>query len=189
MRVPVPGPRDVLALLERGADSVEQLLAAVPRVVSLLGEAERLVERADALVDQIERTSRSASSVADRAGELVDGAERLVARTEPLVERLTSVLDATEPSLTRLQPTLERLSETTDPREVDAIVALVDLLPSLAQKMETDVLPVLDSLGTVAPDLRDLLDIARELNEVVGEVPGLGRIKRRVESEQDGGAD
>ncbi|HET7326575.1 MAG TPA: hypothetical protein VFJ14_04735 [Nocardioidaceae bacterium] len=149
MRLPVPGPRDLLSVLERGADSVEQLLSAAPRLVGLLADAEQLLARVDRLVD-----------------------------------RLTALVDATEPALVSLQPTLERLAETTDPREVDSLVGLVDLLPSLAHKMEVDVVPVLDSLSTVAPDVHDLLDVTRELNEMLGAVPGLGRVKKRIDEEQ-----
>ena len=90
-----------------------------------------------------------------------------------------------EPSLVALQPTLDRLAETTDPREVDALVALIDLLPDIAVKIETHVIPVLDSLGTVAPDLHDLLDVSRELNELLANVPGLGRIKKRIDEDQE----
>jgi hypothetical protein len=43
MRLPVPGPRDLLSALERGAGSVEHLLAAAPRLVALVGDAERLL--------------------------------------------------------------------------------------------------------------------------------------------------
>ena len=52
-------------------------------------------------------------------------------------------------------------------------------------RVERDVLPVMTTLGTVAPDLHDLLDVSRELNEMLGKLPGLGRIKRRVEEEQE----
>ena len=44
------------------------------------------------------------------------------------------------------------------------MVALLDTLPNVAQKLDRDVLPVLDTLGTVAPDLRDLLDVSKQLN-------------------------
>jgi hypothetical protein len=33
----------------------------------------------------------------------------------------------------------------------------------------------------VAPDLRDLLDICKELSELIGSVPGLGRVKKKIE--------
>lgn len=177
MRLPVPGPRDVWNMLERGADSVEQLLAAVPRVVALLDEAETMLTRVSRVIAQIEETQTAALKVVRRTDEVADQAEELVGRTTPLLDRM-------EPSLVALQPTLDRLAETTDAREVDALVTMIDLLPDLAVKMETHVIPILDSLSSVAPDLHDLLDVSRELNEMLGTVPGLGRIKKRIDEEQ-----
>jgi hypothetical protein len=101
-----------------------------------------------------------------------------VTRADDLIGRL-------EPPLAQLQPTLERLAETTDPREVDAMVALVDQLPLLAAKLEADVIPIMHTLTSVAPDLHDLLDVSRELNEMLAKLPGMGMIKKRVDREQD----
>ncbi len=184
MRLPVPGPRDVWNVLERGADSVEQLLAAVPRVVALLDEAETMLTQVSRVIGQIEETQAGAQAVVRRTDEVVDETEKLLARTTPLIDRLTPLLDRMEPSLIALQPTLERLAETTDPREVDALVAMIDLLPDIAAKMETHVIPVMDSLSSVSPDLHDLLDVSRELNEMLATVPGLGRMKKRIDEEQ-----
>jgi hypothetical protein len=78
-----------------------------------------------------------------------------------------------------------RLSETTSPAEVDAMVALLDTLPNIAHKLDRDVLPVLDTLGTVAPDLRDLLDVSKQLNVMLGAIPGLGRIKKQIDERQE----
>lgn len=185
MRLPVPGPRDVLHLVGRGAEAVEMLLAAAPRATALLDDAAALLSRVDGLLDRIEETRSSADAAVRRTEGVVTQAESALATTEALTRRLAALLDATEPSLTRLQPTLERLAETTDPREVDALVVLIDHLPVLALKMETDIIPVLDSLSTVAPDLHDLLDVSRELNEMLAKLPGMGRIKRRVDEEQE----
>ena len=182
---PVPGPRDVLALVERGGDALEQLLGAVPRLVSLLDDAEALVRRVGGLVDGIETTRATADGVVERSDATVGRAEQLLTSVAPLNERLAALLDGLEPPLTRLQPTLERLAETTDPREVDAMVELIDHLPALAHKMEVDIVPVLDSLSTVAPDLHDLLDVSRELNEMLGQIPGIGRMKKRIDKEQE----
>jgi DNA repair ATPase RecN len=192
MRLPVPGPRDVWQLLERGGDAVEQLLGAVPRLVSLLDQAERLVTRASRLVDDIDATRTSADAVVARTDETVTRADTVVSRSdellavlEPLNERLLVLLDSVEPPLTRLQPVLERLADTTAPHEVDAMVELIDHLPALARKMEIDIIPVLDSLSTVAPDLHDLLDVSRELNEMLAKIPGMGRVKDRVDRQQE----
>jgi hypothetical protein len=98
---------------------------------------------------------------------------------------VTALMDSLEPSLTRLQPTIEKLADTTHPDEVTALVGLIDQLPELTRSVETDVLPVLTTLGTVAPDLHDLLTVARELNDMLAKVPGMGRIRRRID-EQEG---
>lgn len=164
MRLPsVPGPRDVLA-------AGELLMGLVPRAGSLVDEAERVLGRVDDLLDRIEDTRTSADDV--------------VRRTDATVARATTLLDALEPPLTALQPTLERLADTTDPREVDALVQLIDHLPLLVTQLERDVLPVLTTLGSVAPDLHDLLDVSRELNEMLAKLPGMGRLKKRVDEEQ-----
>ena len=152
----IPGPRDVVALVER--------------TVGLLATAERVLDDVVLLLARIEATRQAADQVIDRV-------DLTRARADVLLEGL-------EPPATALLPVLNRLAETTSPAEVDAAVRLVDQLPLLADRLETDVLPVLSTLGTVAPDLHDLLDTSRELNEILGKLPGLGRIKRRVEEQQ-----
>jgi ABC-type transporter Mla subunit MlaD len=184
MKLPFLDPRDVVRLVERGAEAVDMLLGAVPRLVTLVAEAEVLLERTSALIERIEATRSGADDVVRRTDAVVTEAERIVSSTDPLTVRLRNLLDSTEPSLVKLQPTLERLAETTDPHEVDAMVALVDHLPVIASKMETDVIPVMETLSTVAPDLHDLLDVSRELNEMLAGLPGLGRIKKRIDEEQ-----
>ena len=198
MRLPVPGPRDLLAVIEKGADQVDQLLGAVPRVLALLDQAEVLLVRASAAVDAVEAVTREAEAVVvhtdavvDRADALVvrvdavvDGADKVADHADAVVARTVVLLDALEPPLTTLQPTLQTLADTTHPEEVAALVQLIDHLPDLTERIERDVLPVMTTLGTVAPDLHDLLDVSRELNEMLGKLPGLGRIKRRVEEEQ-----
>ena len=169
MRLPsVPGPRDVLALAERAGDAVDELLAVVPRVVRLLGDVESLVRR-------IEGTRASVDDV--------------IARVDLPLDRVTKLVDALEPSLLTLQPTLQRIADTTTPHEVDALVGLVDQLPRLVGSLERDVLPVLGTLKTVAPDIHDLLETSRELNDVLVKVPGMGFLRRKVEEDQAAEAD
>jgi len=171
MRIPsVPGPGDVLAIVNQ--------LSALP------GQLQRLVSDVDGLLERIENTRAVADDVVAGVDETRARADGLVAGAEKSLTRLVGLLDSLEPSLTALQPTLERLADTTDPREVDALVSLVDQLPQLATQVERDVLPVLTTLGSVAPDLHDLLDVSRELNEMLAKLPGLGRIRRRVEEQQ-----
>jgi ABC-type transporter Mla subunit MlaD len=177
MRLPVPGPRDVLSALERGGDQVEALIGAVPRALALLDRAETLLDGASAAVGRVREVTEAANVVVVRAGAVIDEAEVAVAR-------VTTLTDSLEPSRTRLQPTLETLADTTHPDEVAALVRLVDTLPELTERVETDVLPVLATLGSVAPDVHDLLTVARELNDMLAKIPGMGRLKRRIDEEE-----
>ncbi|QIK75344.1 hypothetical protein [Nocardioides piscis] len=177
MRLPVPGPRDVLGALEKGADQLDALFGAIPRVLALVDQAEVLLQRAAAAVDKVEMVSGRAAEVVTRTTGVVDAAEAQVGR-------LTALLDALEPSLTRLQPTLQALADTTHPDEVAALVRLVDHLPELTSRVEEEVLPIMATLGTVAPDVHDLLTVSRELNDMLAKLPGVGRIKRRIDEEQ-----
>ncbi len=97
MRLPVPGPRDILSVLERGAGSVEQLLAAVPRLMVLIGDAEKLLVRANPLIDDIDATRRAADAVVERTDQVVNRATTLVSDLEPLSVRLRRLLDSLEP--------------------------------------------------------------------------------------------
>lgn len=223
----MPGPHDVVRLLERSGGAVQELLAAVPRLTRLLDEAEVLLRRAGGALDELERTRTAADDVVRRAngvvtaveavvsrvdvvvseastsvtrvdrvvtdaagtvtrtGGVVDQAQTAIGSTEELLVRVLKLLDLTEPSLVRLQPTLERLAETTHPSEVDALVALVDTLPVLATRMQAEVIPIVKSLETVGPDIHDLLDLTAALNEMLGSVPGLGRVRKRIDDEQE----
>ena len=234
MRLPVPGPRDVMSALERGSEQVEALLGAVPRMLALLDQAEELVARASTIVDRVEVVADAATAEVARVGTVVDAATAEVARVGTVVDaataevakvgavvdaatgevtrvgtvvgaaaaeidrvetvvggaaaqadRAAALLDVLEPPLTTLQPTLQTLADTTHPEEVAALVTLVDHLPAVTEQFERDILPVLATLGSVAPDLHDLLDVSRELNEILGKIPGMGRIKRRVEEEEE----
>ena len=62
-----------------------------------------------------------------------------------------------------LRPTLARLAETVDPREVSALVGLVDRLPPLLDAVDRDVLPLLGHLNEMAPDLHALLEAVDDL--------------------------
>ena len=164
----IPTPFDAIDLVGRAAGAVEEAISLVPRLVSLIGQAERLVQRADGIVGAIEQT--------------VAGADAVLA--DALTRRVDVLLAKYESPLHQLHPIVVRLVETSEEHEVEAVVRMINLLPALVDQLGTDILPVLDTLGTVAPDLRDLLDHSRELNEMLGSLPGMGRVKKRIEEEQ-----
>ncbi|ANH38370.1 hypothetical protein I601_1941 [Nocardioides dokdonensis FR1436] len=180
----VPGPADVRVVLDA-------LLDAGPRVLHLIGAAEEIVLDVGGLLDRIEATRVRADEVVAATDRTRGDAATMLADLAPLSGRLEALLDCLEPLAARavppaekLLPVLDHLAETTSPREVDAMVGLIDQLPLLSQRMETQVLPILETLGTVAPDLHDLLDVSQELNEMLGKLPGMRGIKKRVEEAQ-----
>ena len=248
VRLPVPGPRDLLKIADRGYDAIEKAIALVPRVTDLLGEAEQIVRRVNTFIDELETTRDRADAVVTRVEGVIDQAEQVVDSTRTVVGQAAEIVQSTktvvdeaqsvvkstetvvgqasdivrttavvvdqaeaivvhtdsvvggaeqllgrgggllgefEPTLTALLPILNKLAETTDPDEVEALVRLIDTLPTLVGALQSDILPILHTLGTVAPDVRDLLDTTKEFNEILGSLPGLGRIKKRVEERQE----
>lgn len=188
MRLPVPDP---LAVLARGQGLLDQATSLLPRAFSLLGEAEALVREANALIQRIETTRAAADEVVQRTDRVVTDANALIVRTagtvgsvEPTVDRAQRLLDSFAPSLERLQPTLDRLAESTSPDEIEALVKLIDHLPMLVGKLETEILPILANMEHVGEDIHDLLDMATEVNHMLARLPGMGKARQRVEDKQ-----
>ncbi len=183
MRPSLPDPRE---LVGQGAQAVGLIASLVPRTTGLLSAAEDLMGRVDALVTRIEATRQDAQAVVERTDGVVTEANALIVRTagtiasvEPTIDRGERLLTTLAPSLERLEPTLRTLADTTSPQEVQALVGLVDRLPHLAEALNEDILPILESLGSVAPDIHELLDVTRDLNAMIAKLPGMGLVRRR----------
>ncbi|MQA33033.1 hypothetical protein GCU49_05555, partial [Modestobacter roseus] len=122
----------------------------------------------------------------DLAGELVTAvggttadADGLLRRSEALLAAFAPLLDAYRPALGELAPVVTRLAEELDESEVQALVHLVDRLPALVTHLDEDVLPVLVTLGDVAPDVHQLLDTVQDMRQVVKGFPGSKLFRRR----------
>jgi ABC-type transporter Mla subunit MlaD len=180
-----PWPRELLQLVDRGRQTLDRVLALAPRAVALLDQAEALIARVDALVSSIESTDRQARAVVTNAQKTVAAADRAVRQATALTDQLAPILTAGAPALTRLTPVLNRVAESVTTQDAAAIAQLVNDLPEIVSKLNRDILPVLDTLGTIAPDLREVLDVSKDVSEMLGAVPGLGRIKRRLENDDE----
>jgi ABC-type transporter Mla subunit MlaD len=188
---------DVQGLLVRMEGTRGAADAAIERIGTTQENADEAIERigstqenADKAIQRIGTTTGHADDAIERIGQTTGDADKLLARLEGPSERVVRLLDMFEPALVRLQPTLDKLAESTTPEEVDALVRLVDHLPGVVEQLERDVFPILGTLGSVAPDVHDLLDVMQELNQLLGKVPGMGRIKKKVDEQQaedDGG--
>jgi ABC-type transporter Mla subunit MlaD len=185
MRLPIPGPRDVVRAADQAYQALDRAVALIPRIAAVVAEIERILPRAQAVISRIEQTDLLARAVVARSDATVTATQTVVDAAAVTSAQVAPLLEAYQPALEQLQPVVDRLADTTSPDEVDAVVTLIDTLPQLVQRLDTDILPMLNTLGTVAPDLRDLLDVSKELNEMLGGLPGLGRIKKRIEERQE----
>lgn len=170
VRLMVPMPSDVVRFVSRAWQAADQVVGVVPRLVALLGQVEEIV-----------RILRSIDDLDRRMVDAVDKTLSIIDRAEPIVAEFA-------PTLRLLHPIVRRLAESTDPDEVEAAVRLVNDLPELVAKIHADVLPTLTALGSVPDDLREVLVTAKELNEIIASVPGLGRMRQKAVrelSEQD----
>jgi hypothetical protein len=188
---------EAVRLTDRVRQAVEDVLAIPGRGMARLAAAQTTLLQVRGLLDRVEATRAAADGLLGRAEETRSRVDAIVGRAQGTraaaaevveeIDRITGevrgMLDPWRRPLARLQPVVDRLTDL-DQRQIEALVSLTRRLPELADRLEADVLPLTGELRTVAPDLRDLLVIVAELDEVLGRVPGMKRIKRRVESEQ-----
>jgi len=191
------GPATVLSAARRVRSTAAALLALPGRAVELVDRIELIVARVDALLDSVELTALRAEEVATRAGAVAGEADR-VARLSGVVATdargvvagaaeaqaaVAVLVGSYAPTLEVLRPTLDRLAESVDPREVEAMVGLVDRLPPLLDSVDRDVLPLLGRLNEMAPDLHALLEAVDDLRRTVAGLPGIGLLRRRGDEE------
>ncbi|MCF6379010.1 hypothetical protein L2K70_15440 [Nocardioides KLBMP 9356] len=170
--------------VERVGGVVDDAHQQIVRVGTVVDGAQEQIGRVGDVVDGAKEQIGRVGAVVDDARQQVDGVGKVVDGAAVQVGRAASLMDVLEPPLTTLQPTLQTLADTTSPAEVEALVRLVDQLPELTDSLEKDVMPVLATLGSVAPDVHDLLTVARELNDMLAKIPGMGRLRRRIDEEQ-----
>jgi hypothetical protein len=186
-----------MAVLSAARSTVGALVALPGRVIDLVDRAEVAVARIEVLIDSVAVTAARAAEVAEAAGIVAVEADRvarvsgavaadargIAAGASEVEQEIGALVRAYEPALATLQPTLTRLAESTDPREVDALVGLVDRLPPLLDSVDTDVMPLLGKLNVMAPDLHALLESVNELRATIAGLPGMGLLRRRGEEQ------
>jgi ABC-type transporter Mla subunit MlaD len=190
MRIPLPGPGAVLGGAVAAADALETAVGLVPRAAAamtrleaLLDRAEKTADRLDQVVARADETSQRAHAVLGTAELVTRDASRTVDGAAGVLDRVDTSLVAWEPSLRRLAPSLERFASALSPAEVTAAISLVDRMPLVLDHLENDVLPMLQTLDRVGPDVHELLEVADDLRRVITGLPGIGLLRRRGEDE------
>ena len=193
-----PGPVELFRLLGQTRAAVQVALGAVPQLVDLVRELNALVAEARAfvtesrltqqqaaeLVAEVEITRRQVQEIADRAGRTETDAAAAVREVRGLAGDVQALLAGFEPALRTLSPVADFIAEEITVDDAEAFTALVHDAPELVDKLTNDVVPVLDSLDTVGADLREVVDTTQQMDEMLGAVPGLGRVRKRIAKQQ-----
>lgn len=166
-------------------DTTVALLALPGRVVGLVTAAEQTlaavneaVARTQADLERTEHIILRVDSVVQAASQAVTAAAVTVEQVDNLTASAAPLLASYSEPLRRLEPTVRRMADTTDPQEIDALVTLIDRLPTLANAMDGDVIPLLGRIEQIGPDLNELLDNVSDLNRMVSRMPKVFRRRR-----------
>jgi archaellum component FlaC len=194
------GVSDALALVPRITTAVGRVEEVLDGASSLLQRARGLVDRMESTLDSADAAVRSVGETRARADEAIRGvsdtqskaddaitaigltttrADDTLALAEALVGRFSPLMGDYEQPLRDLVPSVRRLSETFDPHEVEALVTLIDRMPTLVTHLDEDILPVLESLRDVGTDVHDLVDTVQDLRQIVKGFPGSRLFRRR----------
>jgi ABC-type transporter Mla subunit MlaD len=139
----------------------------------------RTNDKADVAIEAVGRTNDKADVAIGGVEGTSARADALVGRAEGMVGRVEPILDDYAPALTALAPSMRRLAASLEPHEVQAMVTLLDRLPQLITHLDEDILPVLETLGDVGPNLGELVDTVQDMRQVVKGFPGSRLFRRR----------
>lgn len=193
----------------RAVDGVAAAADLVPRMALLLDRTSALLDRADLMLADAERTLagaqdavRRGSAAADAAADLLESvtrtatdadalvatagtvltkADRAVAGAGGVLDRTDRLVSDLEPLSRQLMPAAQRFADQLKPEEVDAAIALVDRMPQVLEHLEGDVLPMLQQLERVGPDVHQILEVVQDLREAITGLPGVGLLMKRGE--------
>ncbi|SEP26486.1 hypothetical protein SAMN05660991_04362, partial [Trujillonella endophytica] len=144
--------------------------------IDAVGDTQR---KADEAIDAVGDTQRKADAAIGAVGGTIERAGGAVGRAEAVIARVDPLLAGFEGPLRQLVPVVQRLAESLSAQEIEAMVAIIDRLPTLLGHLDDDVLPVLKTLDGVGPDVHDLVDTMQDLRQVVKGFPGSKLFRRR----------
>lgn len=185
--------------------SVERVSALLDEVEALVGRVSVAVSRAEAVLDDVRpvvagasRTLSEAGTVTQRANELTVEVTAISGRAGAVVDDLDGVVgQLVDADLAAVQGLAELLADlrtllsgirAMDRVIVDDATTVVRALPTMLDRLDSEVLPALTALEGLVPVVAQLGVRVENLNDVVADVgtlisgiPGTGRLLRRAE--------
>ncbi|WP_375490388.1 hypothetical protein [uncultured Jatrophihabitans sp.] len=182
MRTPPNPLARALDAATQGPDFARKFVGLLPQAADVLDAAQRAIDRFEAVLDRLERSEARLRAVIEDVSSSERAARGLIDDVSALEQRARVGVERYEPVLEKAHETAAYVTERIGPAEVDAVVAYLQYESTL-RRIDEELLPAMATLHTVAPDLTELVAVSRGLNEIMGSLPGLGRVKRRVDEE------
>lgn len=145
---------------------LDDVTVLMVRINSVVDSTQLVVAEAEATTRAADGVIRSASVASKTALELVELLEPVTRQSIPLARKF---VDSIQDS------------------EVDAAIEMFDHLPALVEHLEAT-LPILATLGSVAPEIHELLGVTKDVRRAVIGIPGFGFFRNRgqVKLNEDG---
>lgn len=181
----IPGPADVLSAASTLSQGAGRAVEDVADLFALVGRAGELMTRAEALVTAAEATLVRAELLLDDAEVQLDASAAALESAQATAEtgrRLTAEL---EHLAAAALPKAQAVVDSIEPDEIRAVKRLVDHLPELVSRLETSLLPTLEQLDNVGPDVHRILDSVTDLSHAIAGLPGVGLLQRRGERREN----
>lgn len=186
--------------------TIEGAQRTIGRVDAIVGDVEGTIGRAEQITTDIQDTvTRAAATVSDLDGTvtrvvpLVDFASSTVASVRPVVEellidneldpgkarrvadRFTELVVVTDQFAERLRPFALDVSESLTKENADALAELIDRIPGLTEAVQTEIIPVVSDMDSVAPEVSEILEVVKNCLEALQGIPGFAYLRRRGE--------
>lgn len=179
-RFSLPGVRAARRLAAGSIGRVGDLAAAPVRI---LGRIEQLLERIDRTIDRVDDTEAGAAQLVRALDELRVRAARELSTYSRTLQLADASARGWLPVLDALRPAGEELAASLGAGDAARLLEATRMNARLADELDDQILPTLHALRSVAPDLHQLVALSRGLNELVGTLPGLGKVKKRIDEE------
>lgn len=183
---------DVETLLSRVNGAVDRVEVVLERAERAAAGAESTVAQARAVADEAEvavvdarKVATEAAGVVGGARAITDEANKTVVTAQRTADTAEGLLEVYAPTAKRAAPLLERFVEELSEAEVDAAIKLVDELPVLTEHIRTDVLPILQTLDRVGPEIHELLEVTYDVRRALIGIPGFRYFRRRGSTRVD----
>lgn len=177
--------------LDRTVETAVFAVSVPGRVAALLDAAETLVARVDVVVTDAAAAVAHAATVIDSTTAVVAQAAAVATRAQDVVDSAGrsadtagELLDAYAPIAGQAAPLASQFVEELSPEEVHAAISMLDQFPELADHMRS-LMPILGTLQSVAPEIHELLGVAKDVRHAIVGVPGFNFLRRRGEDKED----